>query len=350
MEKLYWNCSDIIKTFRLQDKVKSKQTLFNAEERGEIPKADRVKRGQYLVRQWALQQLPEIGTRYGFLKKAKEQEIICVYTAKGGVLKTTLSYCLARLLALNGIRTLIVGLDIQGSITELCLPNTSPESLEEYNGATMLGLYHVLFEGAPVDSVIRKTSLPTLSIIPETSELNPLEKRLRNEVRREYFLKDKLIPELKDFDVIIFDNGPNWSQLIENALVAANTVISPVGCDLGTYQAIKNNLSNITEYQRAMKVYWANFLLVPTLFEKTKLSQQIYGAYLNQYSDLIVPTPIRRAVKGQEALIFRHTPLEYDPLSPLAQDYYDFSIQVWDRILKAQENIGSFEKMAEGGF
>jgi chromosome partitioning protein len=332
VEKTYWTSSDVNKLYRLEMRGRSRQTLLNAEERGEIPKAARVQRGRYTIRQWETGQLPAIGSRFGFLKKSDSQQVICVYTAKGGVLKTTLAYCLARILALNGIKTLIVGLDIQCSITETALPSRQIDSLEQFSDTPTAGLYDVLFGEATVGEVVKRTALPTLDVIPENAELNPLEKSLRLANRREYVLKDKLLPLLSDYDAVIFDNGPSWNALIENALVAANTVISPVGCDLGTYQAVKTNLKNVTDFQKHMQLTWDNFLLVPTLLEKSKLSQQIYGAYLTQYGDNIMPVPIRRAIKGQEALLMRQTPLESDPSSQLAQDYYELSTQLWERI------------------
>ena len=106
MEKSHWTSSDIQKLFRLDERIKSRQTLFNAEERGEIPTAARIARGKQQIRHWTLEQLPEIGSRFGFLKKPKEPQIICIYTAKGGVLKTTLAYSLARILAINGSKRL----------------------------------------------------------------------------------------------------------------------------------------------------------------------------------------------------------------------------------------------------
>lgn len=340
MEKNFWTGSDIHKLFRLNTKVKSRQTLFNSEERGEIPKAERIARGNYLVRQWREDQLPDIGLKYGFLQRPKKQHVLCVYTAKGGVLKTTLSYSLARLFAINGIKTLVVGLDIQCSITELALPQKEVESLEDAKDRS-IGLYHYLFEKAPLSEIIRHTSLPTLQVIPETPDLNVLEKKLRIEARREYALKDRLISQLGSYDVIIFDNGPSWNQLIENALVAADTIISPIGCDLGSYQALQTNLGTLKEFQEVMKLDWKNFLMVPTLLEKTKLSQQIYGAYLNQYGNQVLPCPVRRGVKGQEALVLRQSAMEYDPTSPLAQDYFDLAQEVWKRVLREENGDGA---------
>ena len=90
-----------------------------------------------------------------------------------------------------------------------------------------------------------------------------------------------------------------------------------------------------------MQLSWDNFFLIPTLLEKTKLSQQIYGAYLNQYADKIIPIPIRRGVKGQEAIILKQSAIEHDPSSPLAQDYFELIQELWDRILPLGDTDGA---------
>jgi chromosome partitioning protein len=339
MAKTYWTSSDIQKLFLLDKRGKSRQTLLNAEERGEIPKAERIPRGSIQVRQWKLSQLPDIGARYGFLTKPETQAIICVYTPKGGILKTTFAYNFGRILALNGIKTIFIGLDVQCSLTDYALPPKQFESLEESEQQLplRLGLYHFLFEKAPLDAVIKPTSLPTLDVIPETPDLNMLEKKLRLESRREYLIKDRLIKHLSHYDVIIFDNGPSWNQLIENALTAAKSIITPIGCDIETYQALKTNLDMVFEFQNAMNLQWEDFYLVPTLLEKTKISQQIYGAYLNQYGNQVIPIPIRRSVIGQESRVLRHSAIEHDPTSSLAQDYFDLITDLWNRIVKKKK-------------
>ena len=76
MQNLLWSVSDVQKLFKLSGKVKSRQTILNAEERGEIPKADRVLRGKTYVRQWSTSQLPEIGMKYGYLRNPDKQKII----------------------------------------------------------------------------------------------------------------------------------------------------------------------------------------------------------------------------------------------------------------------------------
>lgn len=333
MEKKLFTSTDLNKLFQM---AAAPNALLTAEKAGHIPVAERTKRGRLEVRQWRIDQVPAIGTRYGFLKPPKSPRVICIYTAKGGVLKSTLSYSLGRMLALNGIRVLLVGLDIQGSITDLTLNPLAIESLDEV--VTYPGLADHLLHNVSLQDVITETALPTLDIIPETPGLGALEKYLRDAKRREYVLREKIVAPLrKDYDVIIFDNSPNWNMLIENALTAANVVISPIGCDLGSYQALATNLSSTLDFQKDLKLKWNNVLLIPTLLEKNKLSSQIYGAYLNQYSELVTHTAIRRAVRGQEALTYRQSAIEYDPKSDLARDYYDLMKDVWGRILKAEK-------------
>lgn len=327
-----WTQSDIERLFKIQERIKSKKTLVNAEERGDIPVATRVLRGKIPVRHWLIDQLPAIGEKFGFLNKPKSQKIICVYTPKGGVLKTSFAYNLARILALNGIKTLIIGLDFQCSITNYASNLKPIESIDKI-GENIRGLYHFFNENLnEIKGLIINTSLPTLDILPEVPEIFALDKKLRLENRREYVFVDRFMPQLSNYQVIIFDNSPSWNQLVENSLMASNIVISPMGCEPETFQALKTNLEIIFEFQKALKIKWDHFIQVPTLLEKTNISQQIYAAYLNQYGNRVIPFPIRRSVTGQDARVLKHSVIEQDPSSPLAQDYYDAIRNIWDRI------------------
>jgi chromosome partitioning protein len=327
-----WTTTDIERLYRIQDRVKSKKTLLNAEERGEIPTASRVLRGKVPVRQWKVGQLPAIGERFGFLSKPKSQKIICLYTPKGGVLKTSFAYNLARILALNGIKTLIIGLDFQCSITSYALGKEPVDSLDKMPTKTR-GLYHYFNEKlSDIKPLILNTALHTLDILPEVPEIFALDKKLRLENRNEYLFIDKFINQLSGYQVIIFDNGPSWNKLVENSLTASNIVISPMGCEPESYEALQTNFDIIFEFQRALKLEWEHFVQIPTLLEKTNISQQIYAAYLNLYGNRVISFPIRRSVTGQDARVSNHSVIEQDSSSPLAQDYYDAIENIWERI------------------
>jgi hypothetical protein len=83
-----------------------------------------------------------------------------------------------------------------------------------------------------------------------------------------------------------------------------------------------------------MQIKWDNFILLPTLLEKTKLSQQIYGAYLTDYAKEVIATPIRRAVTGHEASLLGISVIEHDMSSSLASDYFDIIQTIWPRVVQ----------------
>ena len=144
MEKLTWTNSDIRKLFKMDNRFKSVQTLYHAEDRGEIPLAKREARGKVSTRIWNLEQLPDIGKRFGFLKSPTQQKVLCTYMQKGGVYKTTTSYNRARTLALNGIKVLLVGLDPECSVTDIIIPQQELNRLDDFEQGK--GLYHYFSE------------------------------------------------------------------------------------------------------------------------------------------------------------------------------------------------------------
>lgn len=322
-----FSTSDIIKLFRLDNK----STLINYEDKGLIPRADRVSRGTISVRQWNTSHIPDIGKKLGFLSAPQKQIIICKYIQKGGVLKTTTSFNEARALALNGIKTLLIGLDSECSITDSLLPKQSIETLKD-NPET-LGLYHLLVDNIELDKVVKPTSLPTLDIIPETYDLIRLEKWINQQSRKEYLFRDNLIELLKDYEVIIFDNAPSWGNLIENAIVCSNNIICPLGCSLLSYNAANTNLSSLFEFINAMRLKDKKDIhMFATLLERTSLSQQIYAQYLSDFKEYIIPIPIRSSVKFQEAILCGKSIIEYLPSSSASKEYYDLIISLWNKI------------------
>ena len=332
-----WTTSKLIELFRID---KSKTSIYRDEESGLIPTASRLKKGNNLVRSWHNQDLPAIGEYYGFLNKPTSQKIIAVYSPKGGVLKTTMAYNIARIFAINNIKTLVIGLDVQGSITNN-LKNEDPiEQISEIQDVA--GLYEASIGpkmgGYKIEDTIQSTDLPTLFYIPESSNLNLLEQKIRDESRREHFLSRLIKPLRKKFDVIVFDNSPNWNFLIQNSLVVATDVICPIACEVETYRSLTQNIKIINDFKDAMELNWNSFTLIPTKLERTRISKQIETQYRTLFEDLITSESIRSGVKGQESSLEQLSTIEYDPKSPLADDYYSVIQDVWSRITQTTKH------------
>jgi len=322
MSKEY-RIGDIEKLFKAQV---VRNTILAAEKNGDIPLAIRKPDHHIKSRFWSTEQLPFIGKKFGFLSTPKKQHLIVVHVAKGANLKSSLTFNLARMLAINGIKTLVVGLDSQASVTN-ALIRDEPQSIAEIKPRK--GLYHLFYENTK--EIIIPTDLPTLSLIPESIELYRLDRQLRFESFKEHLFAKHLIPILSDYKVIIFDTAPSWSALIENALTIATSIICPLSCDIETYIAIQTNREVIFDYLSKLNKdipLWH----VPVLLEKTNLSQQIYGSYLTSYQDQVLPFPIRKSVNAQEARLKKLSIIEHDPSSLLANDYYDLVMDMWGKL------------------
>jgi len=328
--------TQILKVFR---STSPRAKLLRDEANKVIPKATPIKRGKSYVRTWKESDLPKIGELYGFLKPAKKKSVISVYTPKGGVLKTTISFNIARILALHNIKTLVIGLDVQASITQ----SLNVDNKEKIDEDTVVDsvietlpkktLYtSIIDQNSTLKDAILNTDLPSLDYIPEAGDLTFLEQRIRDEVERERFLNYQIEELKKDYDVIIFDNSPNWNFLIQNSLTAATDVISPISCEVNTYYALSQNLEIIKSFKDRMRLNWNNYIIVPTKKKNTRLSIDIEARYRRQFTDSITAGSIRDTTKGEEGNLFKRSIIETEPTSSLADDYVSIIKEIWNKI------------------
>lgn len=328
METLF-TAKKITNLFRIPSKKKS---IYRGEIAGTIPRAQKIKRKNSFARVWKIEDLPGIGKVFGFLSPPKTTKIISIYTPKGGVLKSTVAFNLARMLALNGIKVLVIGLDVQGTITNNLAKSQNYQVEDIDKLPKYRGLYEGFIEGNEIASTILSTELPTLYYIPETPTLNLLEQRIRETNRREYFIQELLEPLLSQYHVILFDNSPNWNFLIQNSLVVATDVLSPISCDIEAYRSLATNIQMINDFKAKMRISWHSYSLVSTKLEKNNLSAQIEARYRTSYPQLVLGGTIRSTIKGQESSLEKVSAIEKNPLSDLAQDYYATVEELWKKV------------------
>ncbi|WP_071514974.1 ParA family protein [Francisella sp. TX07-6608] len=332
-----YTIKNIMDIYRIK---KTKAAILKDEEKGLIPEALRIDRGSVKMRAWEESSLPEIGAVYGFLKKPNNTKIISTYSPKGGVLKSSLSFNLARIFALNGLNVLAIGLEVsQKTLTRNLGTDVSINSLAELSNISENGLWEISKGDTTIKKVIKKTNLPTLSYIPESSNLNFLEQKIKDERRREFTLQRIIKPVVNDYDVIILDNSAFWgSQLVQNSLAMATDIICPFGCELESFRSVVENIELINDFKNDMELSWNSFNIIPTLKNNTTLSTQIETFYRSNFSNLVTNTTIHRLnAIAEESGIEKLSVIESHNKSILANDYYDLSIELWKKITNASE-------------
>lgn len=285
----------------------SKTAILAYEENGRIPRARRIMRGSSAYRSWNTQDLSGIGSVLGYMKPPSSTKVISVFSLKGGTGKTTIAFQMSRIMALHGIRCLVVGLDAQESMTQtinkshmLELPNIDSDSYSP-------GVYHILKGECSVEQCIVPTDISCLSYIPETIELSILDRFLKNSLRKEYLIKERLvepIKEAKKFDVIVFDCNPAWTDIVTSALASTDILVSPLGCDINSYKAASIFVDLVNEFQEEMRHSFSRFFIVPSMAETTRLSQNILARYRLHYESMCSVAAIRKTVSVQEANVY----------------------------------------------
>lgn len=271
------------------------------------------------------------------------------FTTKGGVLKSTLCFNLARLAALEGQKVLVLGLDIQGDISNaLGVGHYSEEDVSLLEVDRLLGeikgLGEYYFGNRELEDLIVKTDLEGLDCIPEVPELALIPEHLSQRNRREYWLREHVIGKLKNrYDFIFIDCSPNWTALTTNALVATDLLISPIETKVNNFRNFQVYLGMLQKFTKEMGLGF------PTLFVGTKhqsqrkLAREIKDWYESKLDKNFIGQ-IRESSIGEEAMALGISLLEHRPDCPLADDYR----LVWARIKQTLEQLSESRASFDG--
>jgi len=331
----------------LKTKV-SKNTVLNLEERGQIPKSKLEKRGeQVLARYWdTFDDWCAIGKHVGWLNELPQEcVVVSVYLRKGGIGKTTTVENLARTLALNGAKILVIGLDANKSISDAFgfgpIVGQTINDISEWDG-----LHQHFCDGIKIGTLIQRHS-ENIYVIPENDDLGELSTRIQSATRREDFFASMVTELKKTFNYIIFDCPPGKEDepLIAAALTTSNVIVSPVGCDVRSLRAIATALTSLGEWKQKAKVHIQDHIIIPMMVETSKLSTQIL-AYYQQTFPGTTETAIRRAVIVQEAAYEKLSVFEYSAgLSAqkraalrVIEDFYSVYTEIHRRLLDVSKH------------
>ncbi|MBK8816191.1 MAG: ParA family protein [Methylococcaceae bacterium] len=171
-----------------------------------------------------------------------------IFNQKGGVGKSTITCNLAAINAVEGKKTLVIDLDIQGNTTQYLLGKKVTESDKTiahfFKDCLSLSLFGNN-NNSGLESAIHETPFPNLYVIPSHPELEPLQSRL--ESRMKTFKLKEALDKLTGFDNIYLDTPPVLNFYSQSALIAADKCLIPFDCDSFSREALYTLMQTISE-------------------------------------------------------------------------------------------------------
>jgi chromosome partitioning protein len=166
---------------------------------------------------------------------------VAVSNLKGGVGKTETTVDLAKKIAIEGLKVLLLDFDAQGTAT-LISSGFIPDLELRYEDT----ITNVLISNPNnIKNVILKTHFDGLDIIPANLAIQDCDLILPNEKENNHErlgspftrLSEALKIIKNEYDVILIDCGPNLGLLTLNAIIACDSIIIPIPPSMSDYSS-----------------------------------------------------------------------------------------------------------------
>lgn len=235
---------------------------------------------------------------------------------KGGVAKTTTAMALADYFARAGKKTLLVDFDPQGSLT------TSFGLSDDTDNPQALRFLSLNRNG----TAAKITSVgANLDIITSDIGLEKANTELLNLLGKERYLRRAIdkVTQKENYDYVIIDSNPSFSQLTMNVLYASDYVLVPFKPEYNSFKGIIQLFENIEQ----MKEIQPNLDVLGfavTMARQTNSTEEAIAnikEFAEQQNCNVFSPVIRLGVACADAPSYGKSLFEYKPDSGVAQDY-----------------------------
>ncbi len=240
--------------------------------------------------------------------------VIAMCNQKGGVGKTTTTINLGAALAELGRRVLLVDFDPQGALSVGL--GIQAQQLD-------VTVYNLLIErGHDVHTVVQRTKVDDLDLLPANIDLSAAEVQLVGEVAREQILARVLRPLLDDYDVVLIDCQPSLGLLTVNALTAAHGVIIPLECEFFAMRGVALLIETIEKITDRLNPRLQVDGILATMYDgRTLHSREVVASVVDHFGDQVFHTVISRTVKFPDASLAAEPITTYDATHKGADSY-----------------------------
>lgn len=245
--------------------------------------------------------------------------IIAIAAIKGGVGKTTLTFCLAATLAHMGKKVLCIDLDHQGDLSA---------ALGVEKDASEPDIGQVLFAPRREQAELIAQAIIDVPagfhLISPGNNLSSYQSEIEKGLSSETRLKDALEQfhsVYENYDYVLLDTPKGEGLFTKNALVACDNVIVPVQTEYFALKNIPELLNLVSEITDRSNPKLVVSMLVPNRMKATSLHKSIYQQ-LNEWD-------VRSYLQHQKQPAWVAPPIRdltvYAELSAQAQSLYTYS-------------------------
>ena len=244
-------------------------------------------------------------------------KVIAICNQKGGVGKTTTAINLSTSLALSGKKILLIDIDPQGNAT-------SGLGIDKHTIKS--SIYDLLIDEIDPRTIILKTSIENLSLIPSNLSLTGAEVELVGIMGREYRLKKAIAVIAQQYDFVIIDCPPSLGLLTVNALSAAYSVLIPIQCEYYALEGLSQLSGTVNLVRENLNPSLAIEGVLMTMADyRTKHTNEVIDEVRKYFKDKVYSTVIPRNIRLTEAPSHGKPISIYDKTSAGAQKYQSFT-------------------------